>query len=349
MSVSLAIICPDTNFKLWATRVREAALGGGKSAILQLAAAWSRAGLDVTVACADAVESEADGFRTCPIRSAAGRYDVAVYVTGSVGHFNDPAISEIKSGLRVLWINGPGRVELPPGRLPDWFVAPAKFLARRAIDEWSMPAERVVVIPGEAVSARSRPADDGHRDPSSFVYASHPFKGLDAAIELLGRMRSEFPAVRLDVYGSAKLWGDAAENAFPGALPEWVNLKGSLPQESVEHAMSGYGAMLYLTKWVDGFSLATAEAMAAGVVVIATAHGSNAEFVSHGWNGLLVSSDDRFTPNLSQAEHLLREYLSSPDSYLDLRRRAEASVPTWDEQAGKWRRIWQSDGMHPLK
>jgi glycosyltransferase involved in cell wall biosynthesis len=342
MPESLVIICPDTNFKLWANRVREAALGGGKTAVLQLAAAWARAGLDVTVACADAVESYDGRLRICSIEQAAGKYDVTIYVTGSIGHFNYPAITGIEGGLRIFWINGPARVELPPGRLPDWFIAPARFLARKAIDEWSLPAERVVVIPCGAVPGRSHPADDDRRDPFSFVYASHPLKGLDNAIEVLGRVRAEFPAVRLDVYGSEKLWGDQAQTAPTAALPEWVRLKGSLPQESVERAMGGYGAMLYLTTWVDSFSPVLSEAFAAGVVVIATAHGSNSEVIRHGWNGFLVASNDRFEPDLDQAEYLLRQYLSDTSKYLGLRQRARASVPTWDEQAEQWRHIWQS-------
>src|SRR6185369_4330942 len=103
MSESIVIICPDTNIKLWATRVLEASIGGGKSAILQLAGAWARAGHNVTLAGAAVVEGEADeGYTLRSLANAGGSYDVAIYITGSLGHFRDPAIESIKSTLRIF-------------------------------------------------------------------------------------------------------------------------------------------------------------------------------------------------------------------------------------------------------
>ena len=104
--------------------------------------------------------------------------------------------------------------------------------------------------------------------------------------------------------------------------------------------MGDYGVMLYLTEWVDGFSLSTAEAMAAGVVVIATAHGANAEFVRHGWNGFLVRSDGG-RPDLLQAESLARAYFRDPGAFAGVRQNALSCVPTWEEQAEEWRRLWR--------
>ncbi|MCL4764076.1 MAG: glycosyltransferase, partial [Burkholderiales bacterium] len=89
----------------------------------------------------------------------------------------------------------------------------------------------------------------------------------------------------------------------------------------------------------DGFSTAAAEAMAAGVIVFATAHGSNAEFVRHGWNGFLVRALDG-QPDLGQAEHLLASYLRAPERFEAVRANAMREVPTWDEQAAAWERTW---------
>lgn len=343
MGETIVIICPDTNIKLWASRTRETSIGGGKSAILQLAAAWARSGHSVTIAGSYVEESEEVGLRVCQLSHAAGTFDIAIYVTGSAGHFNDPSISGINGAIRILWINGTyGRAVPPPGRVPDWIITPARFLARKAIDEWDLPTDRVVVIPGEAVTRRLVEADREGRDDFALVYASHPFKGLENAVEIIGRVRADFPQAHLDVYGSATLWGDALDSAWPGTYPDWVSFKGSVAQNAVEEAMPRYGAMLYLTKWIDGFSLATAEALGAGVITIATRHGSQAEFIRHGWNGWLVSSNEEFQPDLSAAEKLLRAYLSDPKGFADMRRRAIESVPTWDEQASCWERIWSS-------
>jgi len=337
---SIVIVCPDTHITLWPTRLAEAATGGGKSAILRLAAAWARAGHPVTVASAAVVEGELDGVRLRELGRAAGRYDVAVYVTGLLGHFEHPAVEAIRAGVRVLWQNPPHQVAFPPGDPPDWIVVPARFLAQRGGSEWGYPAERIVVIPGEAVSRRLDPASAPERDELAVVYASHPRKGLRAAIDVLARVRDRYP-VRLDVYGSGRLWHDEDRSLPDPDVPPWVTFKGDVPSEEIATLMARYGLMLYLAGMLDAFSSATAEALAAGVVVIATGQGSNAEFVRHGWNGFLVPGDAAARPDLDQAERLLRRYLEDPARFRALRRRAVESVPTWDEQAAQWRRVWR--------
>ncbi len=341
MQESIAIVCPDTNVRLWSTAIAEGAIRGGKSAILQLAAAWARSGHPVTIFGGLVREGMSQGIQVTSLARAAGDFDVAVYVTGSLGHFDLPPVSEVKAGRRLFWINAPDRVQPPPGRTPDWFIAPARFLARRAADEWGFPASRLVVIPGEAVARRRDSLPQAGRDPWASVYASHPVKGLRDTVAVLERARASRPEIHLDVFGSADLWTRPPEEWIPGGHHSWIHLRGDVPQREVEAGMTEYGFMLYVTDWLDGFSLATAEALAAGVLVIATAHGSNAEFVRHGWNGLLVRATDG-KPDLGQAEDLLRAYLESPASFDDLRRRAMASVPTWDEQADQWRQVWRS-------
>ncbi|MGE5277839.1 MAG: glycosyltransferase family 4 protein [Acidobacteriota bacterium] len=337
---SVVVVCPDTNVRLWSGRVSESAMGGGKASILQLAAAWARAGHPVTIAGAAVREGRGGGVEVREIGHAAGDYDVGIFVTGSIGHFRQPGVEDIRAARRLFWLNGPNRVEPPPGRI-DWCVAPARFLARRAVDEWGHPPDRVVVIPGEAVRRRRRAEETAGRDPFAAIYASHPFKGLREAVEVLGRLRAEFPAARLDVYGSERLWADDAAASARAALPEWARVQGELAQSEIESRMAGYGLMLYLTEWVDGFSLSTAEALAAGVVVIATAHGSNAEFLRHGWNGFLVRSDGG-RPDLLEAESLARAYFRAPDAFAEIRANAMSCVPTWDEEAEQWRRLWRS-------
>jgi glycosyltransferase involved in cell wall biosynthesis len=168
------------------------------------------------------------------------------------------------------------------------------------------------------------------------------FKGLRYAVEVIGRLVADYPGLHLDVYGSAKLHGDALDATLPAGYPTWVHFKGGAPQREVETVMPRYGAMLYATEWLDGFSLATAEALAGGVIVIATDHGSNSELIRHGWNGLLISSDGSHKPNLEQAEELMRCYLADPPAFADMRTRAVASVPSWDHQAGEWERAWRN-------
>jgi glycosyltransferase involved in cell wall biosynthesis len=338
---SIVIVCPDTHISLWPTRLTEAATGGGKSAILRLAMAWARAGHPVTIAGAAVVEGEIEGVSVRELSRAAGTYDVAVYVTGLLGHFEHPAINGIRADVRLLWQNPPQKVAFPPGPPPDWIIVPARFLAQRGGYEWGYPPERIVVIPGEAVARRLDPSSAGARDERALIYASHPHKGLREAIEVIGKVRHDYP-LRLDVYGSRRLWDDRDRSLPEGQYPRWVHFKGDVPPQEVASVMARYGVMLYVTSILDAFSSATAEALAAGVIVIASAQGSNAEFIRHGWNGFLVSSNESLVPDLARAEHLLRCYLEHPKHFAAMRQRAIDSVPTWDEQAAQWRQVWRS-------
>lgn len=333
------MICPDTNIELAADSVERGAIRGGKSAIVQLAAAWARAGHRVTLFAGLARPSTLGGLTVRSLDECEGHYDVAVYVTGALGHFRDPRIARVTADVNVFWINGPLEVEPPPVVRLDRSIAPAKFLARRAVDEWGLPAERVVVIPGEAVRHRQDTPIDEDRDLRRGVYASFPNKGLWEAVDVLGRCERDGAPCVLDVFGSPTLW--SLDPEMFESLPSWTEMAGDVAEADLALRMSRYGFMPYFTAWLDGFSLATAEAMAAGVIVFVTAHGSNAEFVRHGWNGYLIRAVDG-RPDLDQAEYLMTHYLREPDRFESVRENARRSVPTWDEQAAEWVRVWES-------
>jgi glycosyltransferase involved in cell wall biosynthesis len=333
----VVVVCPDTNIELSVDAPERGAIRGGKSAIIQLSAAWARAGHEVTVFAGRAAPGRHEGLTVRPLPEAAGDFDVAVYVTGALGHFRDPVVARVQARVNLFWINGPHRVEPPLHVDVHWTVAPAKFLARRAIDDWGLPAQRVVVIPGEAVRHRCDGQPTVARAVLRGVYASHPAKGLREAVAVLEACRARGRHGTLDVYGTADFWGVTA--ASDETAEGIVNAVGNVPESDLAARMSGYGFMPYFTEWLDGFSTATAEAMAAGVVVFATAHGSNAEFVRHGWNGFLIRAENG-RPDLEQAHALLLHYLESPDEFESIRRNAQQSVPTWDEQAADWAAVW---------
>jgi hypothetical protein len=75
--------------------------------------------------------------------------------------------------------------------------------------------------------------------------------------------------------------------------------------------MARYGVMLYVTSILDAFSSATAEALAAGVIVIASASRIERRVHSPWLNGFLVPSNESLVPDLAQAENLLRCYLEN--------------------------------------
>lgn len=333
---TVAIICPDTNAELSVDAPERTAIRGGKSAIVKLAAAWAHTGHDVTIFAGRVRPGSQDGLAVRAFDDIDGNFDVAIYVSGALGHFPDPPAARARAQVNILWLNGPGKVEPPAFVDIDWFIVPADFLARRAIDEWQHPSERVVVIRGESAGQRNA-ADNGSRDLYRGVYASHPSKGLREAGRVIARCQAAGRCT-LDVFGSDEFSG----GSLKGHVDEgpWLDFVGEATDRELAARMSHYGFMPYFTEWQDGFSTATAEAMAAGVVVFATAHGSNAEFIQHGWNGYLVRAIDG-RPDLDQAVELLSHYLRDPDAFEAIRTNARGCVPTWDEQARQWVSVWE--------
>lgn len=344
---TIAVICPDSNLKLWATRTRDSYIGGGKNALLKLSHEWARAGHRVTIFASSATESSDGRLTVRELDTATGSFDVAVYITGSLGHFDVPGAHAVEAKTRLLWFNGPARIAPPRNVEIDFFVVPARFLARRAVEEWGIPSGRVVVIPGQAASKKRTFFGAPKRDPFAFVYASHPAKGLVNAVQVLAPFQPRYPALTLSVFGSAKLWGDALSEEGAEPLPPWVKLRGEVPQESLEKELPTFGVMPYLTRWVDSFPPSASEAMAAGVIVIATAHGAHGEFLRHGWDGFLVRSGEGNEPDLDEARTLVEAYLSSPDAFEAMRHHAIAAVPSWGEVAAEWVEAWRRPRVAP--
>ena len=74
---SIVVVCPDTNVRLWVSRASEAPTGGGKTSILQLAAAWVKTGHPVTIAASAARPEDRDGISVRAPDSAGGIYKVS--------------------------------------------------------------------------------------------------------------------------------------------------------------------------------------------------------------------------------------------------------------------------------
>lgn len=334
---SIVIYCPDENITLYPLRLETQATGGGKAAILHLAYAWARLGNSVRILAPKLASVTHNGVTFLDIHGPDPGGDVAIFVTGSRGHFRDLGALGSKSERRILWINGPKRIEPPEGEI-HWFVAPARFLADQAIGDWGWSARKVVVIRGDAVPYRvtQLPSD---RYEHWGIWASHPGKGLDGVLSLIANLRRHFPEVTLHIAGSSRLWHDHAQ-ANTRTYPEWATWLGELPPAQLFRLMPTYGFFPYLSTWVDGFSCATAEAMASGLVVIAAGHGANAEVIRHGWNGFLVPVRNGELLN-AVAYDLLSAYFRDPGQFFEVRRRAAISVPTWDEQAKIWTELWE--------
>lgn len=149
-----------------------------------------------------------------------------------------------------------------------------------------LPADRVFVrynlIPG-----RSRPQTA--RTPT-VVYAGRLDEPKGVNVLMAGwdryREKSGEPGLNLVIAGGGPLGGQVAAWA---AARSSVELKGTVSSEECAELVSRARAVLLPSVWEETFGLVALEAMAAGVPPIASGHGSFAELINSGVDGVLFS------------------------------------------------------------
>jgi glycosyltransferase involved in cell wall biosynthesis len=177
------------------------------------------------------------------------------------------------------------------------FVSEA--LRRRFLTDNALRPELTTVIPnGIDLSEFSRGRDDGLRrelgaGPADFVVGAignvREAKGYDVLLAAAARLKAGGAGFRFVIVGEAE-----------GALYErLVALRGELGVEEevrflgfrddVPRVLQALDAVA-VTSRIEGFSLATVQAMAAGVPVVATRCGGPEEILAHGRTGLLVEN-----------------------------------------------------------
>lgn len=329
---TLALYCPDINLPLGIDLPSRAALRGGKAGLIHWARALANRGFEVTIFAGNAVRGTQDLLSVRGLNECQGSFDVLVFHTGQVLHFQQPEIDRLEGKVRILWLRGPVRVAEPDGPL-DFVVAESVYVKKLAESEWGFPSNKLRVIRGEAVLHKFplRAIRNTARDPFLGVYLSTPEKGFHNIFTVLDSLYAKGLRFRLLVFGDTSFWDKAAK---PANIP-WLHFAGDIPQDNIPETLLGCGFMPYFVDWADGCSLATAEAMSAGVVVFASNHGSNAELVADRETGFLVPVEAG-KPNLSEAAALLELYLRQPEKFESIRLAAAKSIPTWQERAVEW-------------
>lgn len=122
------------------------------------------------------------------------------------------------------------------------------------------------------------------------------------------------PQLRLAIAGSGPLADEV--RSWAQARPRVVFL-GLQTREQCAALMSRARAVIVPSQWQEAFGLVVAEAMAASVATIASAHGSFPELITDGHDGLLFPAGD--TEALSKA---LGRVVESPDWFDQLGRNA---------------------------
>lgn len=116
-------------------------------------------------------------------------------------------------------------------------------------------------------------------------------KGLDTLLEAYALLAAERDAPELRIAGRGKDAARVEQLAAALGILECVRLLGAVDEEQREALLAGALVQLMPSRF-EGFGMAAAEAMAAGVPLVATAAGSLPEVVASPEGGVLVPPDD---------------------------------------------------------
>lgn len=116
-------------------------------------------------------------------------------------------------------------------------------------------------------------------------------KGLDTLIEAFALIAAEHPRVRLAVAGRGKDAARVEELAARAGVAGRIELLGAV-SEADRQRLFGQAAVLLMPSRFEGFGMVAAEAMAAGVPVVAAAAGSLPEVLDPPNGGVLVPPSD---------------------------------------------------------
>jgi glycosyltransferase involved in cell wall biosynthesis len=154
-------------------------------------------------------------------------------------------------------------------------------------------------------------------------------KGLDTLLEAFVSIAREWPNLELRVAGRGKDLEAMREMATRLGVADRVLFEGAVSEERRRQLFRGALVQLMPSRF-EGFGMVAAEAMAAGVPLVATAVDSLPEVVDVPNGGVLVAPGDAV--ELAQAVHSL---LSAPAEREKMSRRARISAQRfrWDRVA----------------
>jgi glycosyltransferase involved in cell wall biosynthesis len=253
--------------------------------------------------------------------------------------------------LKVLWSH-----DIAQGQLPntfDLYFFVSTFQANLCIRHGFVDQGRVRIT-HNGVDLRffhaSTPASSGYRedDVVTLAWLSNPERGLWHAARILQLVRHTYPKAELHVFGRNSVYGWGAESehvyypddatpqdllALGDASP--IKVHDAQPRPALAQSLLDMDLVVYPTWWPETFCMATLEAQAAGIPVVASHLGALPETVK---GGLLIPGcpgvgdyDRRFA---QAVVHLLRD----DRTYARLSRAGLAYAETmdWSRHALQW-------------
>lgn len=170
-----------------------------------------------------------------------------------------------------------------------WSHAIQKFIAltefsRQKFIQGGLPAEKVVVKPNFLAPDPGEGAHEG--DYALYVGRLSKEKGIEVVLQAWEQVPSQIP---LKIVGDGPLASLVQQAVRRHAHIHWM---GKQPRETVLALMKQARILVFPSVCYENMSLALVEAMATGLPVVASAHGSMASMLVHSETGFLFKPGD---------------------------------------------------------
>lgn len=344
MSRSILIIdCTGKPFN--SANHSELALGGIERAVIQLAQAFVRKGMDVTVWNDTPTPVNAAGVSWIPKSTGdlLARYDIVI-ACNNARLFDEYAKASGHTQFKpYLWFHNRVLLEktIRKGRmLPMLRWRPiGVFLGKNheATATKFVPLRRRVIIgSGVEEEVLNYPAPTAQKRPPVAVFISQPYRGLAGMISLwCDHIHPAVPDARLRLYASEVkgLYRNALSDAEMAAAG--IELRGRLPRKKLMKDMEEARVCLIPGHVDETFCLAAAEALALHIPVLSYGTGSLKERIVDGVNGFVVPTREAFAQRLKDT--LTNDNLWSKLSAHGLQDKESYG---WDASAAQWLRLF---------
>lgn len=337
------IYCPDRHILYDGRTPGRRGVGGGITARVRMAAALARRGHRVTVVCNCPRAATIAGVRYAPLDSLSRlEADVLVLTTSGGGLDLSAALAlDLQARLRLVWIHGP---DMPGGFAAldaDCVYAVSNFIADAAHARWGLERARLFVAYNafeERLFAHRWPRRPPRRDPHRLAYFAHPSKGLDAAVEVVRRLRRFDPRFHLVVYGGEALWGGQGgrRRAEPGVIE-----RGLIGQRRLLRELQAAAFSIQLQAREEPGALAIVDALRAGCIILGSPVGCYPEMLLDGVDGFLIPGNHTEEPAWSRAAEIVRALASDADAAAALSRNAQLVPWDSDTMARVWSAHWE--------
>lgn len=172
-------------------------------------------------------------------------------------------------------------------------VIPSEYM-KRIVATWGVDPQRLSVVYSALQPLSVKLEKNDYRKRFGFsgkvILSSGrlvPWKGFEVLIEVVEKLRAQYPDVLLLIAGDGPQKGTLHEKIAEAGLSQNVRLLGRLPKEQLGEYIVAADLFVLNTAY-EGLSHQLLEVMDLGTPVVTTAVGGNVELIEDGRSGFLV-------------------------------------------------------------